>query len=218
MTSVRRQLDARFYAAAMNASESSARGASETGFWSGMFAAWCLLCAIAALAAWLVSTPFLSLHALSAAADRRDSVAMQRYVDTAAIRASLATQLAQAPDDGAPAAHWWSSLQQWFSRQTDTALLVAVDSPQGLVALLSGYGRWSVARGGQDRAQQVIGIAPRRLSLPEGTRWRLLSLSQVRITVPDRSEPTQRFELLLQREGLRWKLVDIRLPTGHDPP
>ncbi|WP_428313245.1 DUF2939 domain-containing protein [Hydrocarboniphaga sp.] len=182
----------------------------------GLVSAWVLLALTAALAAWLVSTPFLSLHALSAAADRHDDAALQRYADLPTIRASLAAQLAAAPADAAVPRHWWSGVQRWFAQQTDNAMLAAVDTPQGLVALASGYGRWSLARSGQDRAQQAIGIAPRRLSLPEGTRWRLVSLSQVRITVPDRIDPAQTIDLLLQRDGLRWRLVDIRLPATQN--
>ena len=195
------------------APSASSRIAAAPG--AGLLVGWCLLAIAAALAAWLVSTPFLSLHALSAAADRHDAAALQRYADAPAIRASLAAQLDAMPAETTASPHWWSAVQRWLSRQTDQALLVAVDTPQGLIALASGYGRWSVARGGQDRAQQAVGIAPRRLSLPDGTRWRLVSWSQVRITVPDRSDPAQSVDLLLQREGLRWKLVDIRLPTAQ---
>ena len=86
-------------------------------------------------------------------------------------------------------------------------------TPTGLAGLMEGRKVWINARDSFDRPQtSAEGEVPAREPLQDA-RYRYESLSRFTATVHDDSGKPLVF--VMQRDGMRWRLADIRLPLGE---
>jgi hypothetical protein len=173
-------------------------------------ALWFLVAVLAALLAYTAAGPYLAINAIREAVKTEDSRALAKQVDFPALRSSLKAQLNdRLVRQAGPEAQ--SSLFGAFGLRLATGLVGgAVDAmvtPSGLGALMEGRKVWN--RGS--------GIAPPSRSdtsqQPDPLRdavQRYESPSRFTATVHDDSGRPIVF--VLSRDGLRWKLSDIRLP------
>jgi len=168
---------------------------------------------VLSLGAYVVAGPYLAIRGLSQAIERQDTAALERYVDFPMLRANLKAQL----DDyvvrqlGAEAS---SSLLGGVALQLAGGLTGAgVDvlaTPAGIGAVLQGHQLWKRASG-----QTVDGDTwsrPMPARPLKDARGHFASTSRFTATVDTPEGDPVVF--VLDRQGLRWRLTDIRLPLA----
>lgn len=162
-----------------------------------------------AVAGWIAAAPWLTVHAIKDALRTEDATALARLVDFPALRASLKHQLADRLVRGAGAEVQSSALGAVGLRMATGATSLAVDAtvnPAGLAAMMEGRAVWRKI--GDDFIPPAPGGAVREpLS---DARYRYESPSRFSITTQDESGGALVF--ILSRQGLRWRLTDVRLP------
>ena len=177
-----------------------------------------LRCAIAALAlvllallAWVAAGPWMTVRGIERAIAQRDAAALTRYVDFPRLRVNLKAQL----DDRMVRAAGKYVAGNFFGAMAlamaGSASGVAVDTlatPLGIGALLQGHVLWQRAGGRTVGGDTWAATEPARPL--QGTQLRYESASRFTGTLVHANGHSTVF--VLQRQGLRWRLVDIRLP------
>ena len=166
--------------------------------------------ALALLLAYVVAGPFLAYNGIRDAVQAQDTGALARHVDFPVLRANLKAQVddyvvrragpdAQASLFGAVAVRIASGLA---GGAVDTMV-----TPAGIGALLQGRAVWHRASGGGVTGNTYEHASPGDpLREPD---YGFDSLSRFTATVEDgNGEPVT---FVLTRDGLQWKLTDIRL-------
>ncbi len=170
-----------------------------------------LLAAVLGLAAYVAAGPYLAIHGIRAALAEQDTGRMQKHVDFPALRVNLRAQVEDALARragtevasnlfGAAALSIANSL---LGRGVDTLV-----TPMGIAAVLEGRATWKRAVGetvGGDTYAPAVPADP----LKEATH-RYESLSRFTATIHDADGDPLVF--VFTRQGLRWRLTDIRLP------
>lgn len=161
------------------------------------------------LAGWVAAGPWLTVNAIKDALRNQDSTALAEQVDFPALRTSLKHQLADRLVRGAGAEVQSSALGAIGLRMATGATSLAVDAtvnPAGLAAMMEGRAIWRQV--GDDFVPPAPDSTARE-PLRDAS-YRYLSASRFSITVHDESGAPLVF--LLTRQGLRWRLTDVRLP------
>jgi len=169
------------------------------------------LLVLLALGGYVAAGPYLAIRGISEAIERQDAAALERHVDFPRLRANLKAQL----DDYVvrrAGVEMQSSLLGGIALQVAGGLTGAgVDTlvtPLGIGALLQGHQLWKRASG-----QTVDGdtwSAPMPAQPLKQARGHFESTSRFTATVDTAAgEPVV---FVLDRQGLRWRLTDIRLP------
>jgi len=170
-----------------------------------------LLAAILGLTAYVAAGPYLAIHGIRTALAEQDTGRLQKHVDFPALRVNLRAQVEdalarRAGTDvasnlfGAAALSIANSL---LGRGVDTLV-----TPMGIAAILEGRATWKRAVGetvGGDTYAPAVPADP----LKEATH-RYESLSRFTATIHDADGDPLVF--VFTRQGLRWRLTDIRLP------
>jgi hypothetical protein len=163
------------------------------------------------VAAWLAAGPWLAIRGIERAIERRDTAALERHVDFPRLRINLKAQLEDRMVRAAGGDIAASPLGAIALSMAGGATGVAVDAmatPMGVGALLQGHVLWQRASGdtrGDGLAAETEPARPLR-----NARHRYESLSRFSATV-DHADGS-RTVFVLERQGLRWRLVDVRLP------
>lgn len=167
------------------------------------------------LALQVVTGPYRTLAAIRTAIIEDDAAALARQVDFPALRASLKAQM----EDRLARRYGGDANDGLFARIAVGIAGVALDgavevmvTPLGLGALMEGREMWRGARGAFDPPTPAeSATAP--LADPE---HRFESTSRFTATVPD--DEGRPVVIVLTRQGLHWRLSDIRLPPPAEPP
>lgn len=162
-----------------------------------------------ALVAWVAAGPWLAVDAIKDALRAQDSTALAARVDFPALRTSLKHQLADRLVRRAGAEAQSSALGAIGLRMATGATSLAVDAtvnPAGLAALMEGRAIWRQV--GDDFDPPAPGSTAREPLRDAAYRYE--SPSRFTITVHD--ETGSPLVFILTRQGLRWRLTDVRLP------
>lgn len=161
------------------------------------------------LLAYVAAGPWLAIHGIRKALAEQDVGALQRHVDFPALRVNMKAQVEDyVARHGGGLAESGGLLGALGLRAGETLGALAVDTlvtPLGIGALLQGRGLWMRASG-----RTVDGDtygAPRPADPLAQARLRYETTSRFTATVPDPQGDTV---VVLQRQGLRWRLTDIR--------
>lgn len=170
---------------------------------------WLAAALLLALGAYVAAGPYLTIRAIQQAVQEDDTRALARQVDFPALRSSLKLQLDDYLVRSAGADAQGSALGQIGLRIASGVAGGAVDAmvtPVGLAAMMEGRRVW---RRVDVRAlpQSASEPAPKPL---QGAEHRYESLSRFTATVHD--DTGRPVVFVLTRDGLRWRLSDIRLP------
>jgi hypothetical protein len=164
-----------------------------------------------ALAAWVVAGPWLTVRGIERAIAERDAAALERYVDFPRLRANLKAQLddrmVRAAGDKV-AGNPFGAVALAVAGNATGVAVEALATPLGVGALLQGHTLWQRATGNTEGSGLSATALPARPL--EGARHRYASSSRFVTTVAHANGHTTEF--VLERQGLRWRLVDIRLP------
>ena len=171
-----------------------------------------LVAALIALAAYVVAGPVLAINGVRNAIKDEDTAALARHVDFPVLRGNIKAQvddylLRQAGADAQR--NVFGAIALRVAGGLAGGAVDAMLTPVGIGAVLGGRSLWHRGSGaGIDPNDSYAHIPPR--DPLEGARYRYESTSRFTATVDDRSgEPVV---FVLSRDGLRWKLTDIRLP------
>lgn len=171
-----------------------------------------LVAALIALAAYVAAGPFLAINGVRSALKEQDTAALARHVDFPALRSNLRAQvddymLRQAGPD--MQSNPFGAIALRMAGGLAGGAVDALLTPAGIGAVLSGRSLWHRGSGaGIDRNDSYAHNAPP--DPLEGALYRYESTSRFTATVDDRSGDPVVF--VLSRDGLHWKLTDIRLP------
>ncbi len=181
---------------------------------------WVAVALLIALVAYVGAGPYLTVRAIRSAVERQDAAALSKQVDFPALRASLKAQLTDrlvreaGPDIQSSAL---GAIGLSIAGGVVGGVVEAMVTPTGLGAMMEGRKVWKRVGDGFSSApapapQAADGetpapAAPRPF---DGAKYRYESLSRFTATVQDDSGRPIQF--VMTRDGLRWKLSDIRLP------
>lgn len=163
------------------------------------------------LAGWLVSGPYLTLRGLAGAIEQRDTSQLDRYVDFPMLRANLRAQLDDyvvrraGPD---VQSNLVGALLLTAGQKLSGTAVDAMVTPAGIGALMEGHTLWK--RVSNDLESNDAYAAPRAARPLQGATHRFESTS--RFTATTHTAQGAPVVFVLQRQGFRWKLVNIELP------
>ncbi|MFA0923040.1 DUF2939 domain-containing protein [Xanthomonas fragariae] len=177
------------------------------------------LLAVLLLGSYVVAGPYLAIRGISQALADRDATQLERHVDFPSLRVNLKAQL----DDyliHQAGSSMQSSLLGGFALQFASGISGAgVDTlvtPLGIGALLQGHSVWNRVIG--DTVSQDTYAAPAPARPLQGAEQRFESTR--RFTATTHTATGAPVVFVLTRQGLDWRLTDIRLPledTGNPP-
>lgn len=165
---------------------------------------------LAVLGGWF-GGPYLTVHGLSKAIEQRDTARLERYVDFPRVRVSLRAQLndylvRQAGPDLASSP--FGSLLYGLGEQLGGAAVDTMVTPAGIGAMLQGHVLW---KRGRNELQGGDAWAPPQPAQPlRDAQHRFERLDRFVVDVPrDAGQPP--LQVVLEPQGLRWKVVELRL-------
>ncbi|GAB3384240.1 DUF2939 domain-containing protein [Lysobacter fragariae] len=168
------------------------------------------------LVGYIGAGPFLTIHAIRTAVKEQDSAALSRQVDFPALRASFKLQLDNYLVRRAGPEVQSSLLGSIALRMASGASSGLVDvaaTPAGLAALMEGRNFWHRLDGRRHSDDLNIPAPPR--DPLEGAEYRFESPSRFTATVHNASGDPVIF--VLTRQGLSWRVSDVRLPMDLPP-
>lgn len=181
---------------------------------------WLAAALLVALLAYVGAGPYLTMHAIRSAVEKQDAAALSRQVDFPALRTSLKAQLTDKLVREAGPDVQTSALGSIGLTIASSLIGGSVDTmvtPTGLGALMEGRKVWKRIGDGlapsappppaEEADSTAVPATPRPF---DGAKYRYESLSRFTATVHDDSGLPIVF--VMTRDGLRWKLSDIRLP------
>ena len=169
-----------------------------------------------AIGGYVVAGPYLTIRGISNAIEQRDTGKLQRYVDFPALRVNLKAQV-----NDYVVRQAGSQMQSSLFGAVVVGVLgnvtgAGVDTlvtPLGVAALLQGDSAWKRATG--DTVGGDTWGPPSPAKPLADTHGRYESLS--RFTATTRLQDGRELVFVLSRQGLRWRLTNIILPTGQAP-
>ncbi|GAB6197022.1 DUF2939 domain-containing protein [Lysobacter xanthus] len=172
-----------------------------------------LVLAVLALAAYVAAGPFLTARSISAAIERGDMATLERNVDFGLVRGSIKAQLEdylarRLHDPGTDSR--LKALGRQVTASMTGGVVDALATPAGIGAILQGR---SVIR-------RAMGYPPERGMAPaepfdplRGAQYRYESASRFVATVQNADGVP--IDFVFTREGLRWRITDVRLPVDR---
>ena len=163
------------------------------------------------LLAWVAAGPWLAIRGIEQAIEKRDTAKLERYVDFPRLRANLKAQIDDRIVRAAGGSVAGNLLGAAALALTGNATRLAVETiatPLGIGALLQGHVLWQRASGDTRGEGLFPETEPARPLQTASHRYESLSRFSATVEHPDGS----RTVFLLERQGLRWRLVDVRLP------
>lgn len=170
-----------------------------------------LVAVLLAIAAALAAGPFLTINAIRTAVQEQDAAELSEHIDFPALRTSFRQQLDDYLARRAGPEMQGSLFGAMGLRMASSAaggLVDAMASPAGLAAVLEGRGflHRIGSFGENDRAGPPL-PPPDPL---KDAKYAFESPSRFTATILNRD--AQPVVFVLTREGLRWKVTDVRLP------
>lgn len=170
------------------------------------------LVVLLAFAGWFAAGPFLAINGIREAIKTQDTAALSDHVDFPLLRQSLRAQVEDylARRAGADLQdNPLGAIALGLANSAAGGVVDAVATPAGIGAVLEGRGLLHrISGGGIRRDDPYAHQAPP--DPLEGAKYRFESLSRFTATVTNADGDPVVF--VLYRQGMSWKLGDIRLP------
>ncbi|MBA0223425.1 DUF2939 domain-containing protein [Stenotrophomonas maltophilia] len=172
---------------------------------------------VIALAGVWFGGPYLAIHGLSKAIEQRDTAALERYVDFPRVRVSLRAQLndylvRQAGPDVASSP--FGALLYGLGDQLGGAAVDTLMTPAGIGAMLQGHVLWKRGRNELQGGDAFAATEPARPL--KNARHRFEAFDRFVVDV-DRGPGQPPLKVVLEPQGLRWKVVDVQLGMAGTP-
>lgn len=157
-----------------------------------------------------IAGPFLAMQGIRAAVEERDMAALDRHVDFPAVRRSLRLQIEDTLARRAGADGQEGLLEAIGLKAASMAASTAADavaSPAGIAAVLEGRSVVRRIAGGGSR-DAFADVEPEQLL--DDAEYGFESPSRFTATV--RNADGHPVVFVLTRQGLRWRVTDVRVP------
>ncbi len=167
---------------------------------------------VLALVGWIAAGPFLTVNAIREAVAAEDTAALQEHVDFPAVRSSLRAQVEDtvARNAGIDAErNPLGALALGLANRAAGGVVDVLATPAGIGAILQGRGVLHRLSGGGVSKDDPYAHSPPADPLRDA-KYRFESPSRFTATVLTADGDPVVF--VLTRDGLSWKLSDIRLP------
>ncbi len=168
------------------------------------------------LLGYVVAGPWLAIHGIHRAIEQRELGRLERYVDFPALRVNLRArvddQLARVTDDFGDGV--FGDVARDLLGNLGGSAIEGLVSPSGIAFLLAGRSLTRRVTGDGpdvDSEGRPAGYEPLK-----DAETRFESASRLTATTTDTAGRPMVF--VFQRQGLQWRLVDIRLPPGSSFP
>lgn len=170
--------------------------------------------AMALLLGYVIAGPWLTMRGIHAAIEQRDTSRLERYIDFLALRDSFRARIEDrlARETSALGGSIAGDLARGVFNQVAAPAVDGLVSPTGVAMLLEGR---SLARRvtGADSQTGNQGEQPASYQPLSDARTRFESASRFTATTHD-PDTGQNTVFVFERQGLRWRLTDIRLPNS----
>ncbi|HEY5850883.1 MAG TPA: DUF2939 domain-containing protein [Lysobacter sp.] len=173
-----------------------------------------LLLVLLAWLGWIAAGPFMTINAIREAIQSQDSAALAEHVDFPTLRRSLRAQVEDTLARRAGADVQDSALGAialGLANQAAGGMVDAIATPAGIGAILEGRGLLHRISGGGISEEDPYAHQPPPDPLRDAS-YRFQSPSRFTATVLTADKEPVVF--VLQRQGMHWKLADIRLPLS----
>jgi len=171
-----------------------------------------LLVLLLALGGFVVAGPYIAIHGIRNALAEQDTGKLARYVDFPTLRVNLRAQLQDRIVRAAGVqaqSSWLGSIALSLASGAAGIGVDAMVTPTGIAAILQGHSIWKRASGETANGDTYGPPRPAEpLRQVHGT-YQSLSRFTATSTVDGGSAPLM---LVFERQGILWKLIDIRLP------
>lgn len=161
---------------------------------------------------WVVAGPYLAMHGIQQALKNQDMTRLQRHVDFASLRSNLRPQiedrLSREIGQRAGPGLAGSSAAAVAGMLSDSAVDAMV-SPTGIAILLQGHALKQRATGNVQPNSGVVGEVKAYDPLANAKAGFQSPSSFVASVHNANGQPV---DFIFERQGLRWRLSDIRLP------
>lgn len=177
---------------------------------------WLVLIVVVLLvvAGWIAAGPYLTINAIRSAVQEQDAAKLSQHIDFPALRTSLKQQvddyMVRRAGTDMQASLLGSIALQLASGATD-GIVDAMATPAGLAALMEGRNFWHRLNGRRADSGNSYATAPPRDPL-EGAKYRFESPSRFTATIANADGDPVVF--VLTRQGVAWKVSDVRLPLN----
>jgi hypothetical protein len=166
---------------------------------------------------WLAAGPFIAINGIRGAVQQQDAAKLSEYVDFAAVRTSLKQQV----DDyvvrraGADVqSNLLGAIALRLASGATDGIVDAMATPAGLAAVMEGRNFWHRLGGSRSNGDDSYATAPPRDPF-EGAKYRYESPSRFTATV--RNADGEPVVFVLSRQGIAWKVTEVRLPFAPQP-
>lgn len=164
-----------------------------------------------ALGAWIAAGPFVAMHRIESALQRNDMRSLDADIDFELVRSSLRSQVedyvARQTGDGTGR---FGALGTQLAGNVTGGIVDMLATPAGIGAVLQGRAVIQRFAGLAPRAETATGPQRAPADLVRDATYRFESASRFTATV--RNADGVPIEFVFTRDGLRWRLTDIRLP------
>ena len=179
------------------------------------FAIGIVVALLVALLAWVAAGPWIAINGIRGAILAQDTAALERWVDFPALRVNLKAHvgdaIARRAGEGVQA-NPFGAIGIRIAGGIAGAAVDTLATPMGIAAILEGRNTWMRAIG---RTENGDAYGPPKTYDPfRDAKQRYESPS--RFTVATRDAQGQPLVFVLRREGLRWRLTDIRFDATGD--
>jgi hypothetical protein len=177
------------------------------------------LAAIVLVLAWVAAGPYMTIRAIQHAVQAEDAGELAEQVDFPAVRASLKAQMVdemirQAGPD--VQTNPFGAIALTMATGVVNGLVDGMVNPGGLSAVMQGRRLWKNSKESFERPPLDANGDPLPATPPskplDNAKMRYESTSRFTATIRD--EQGKPVVFVLKRDGLRWRLADIRLPLG----
>lgn len=172
---------------------------------------------LTALFAYVAAGPYLAINGIRQALAEQNAAALERHVDFAALRVNMKAHVEDyLARNGGAMAESGGLLGAIGMQVAGTMGGVAVDTmvtPLGIGALLQGHSMWKRATGQTTNGDTYGPPQPADPLREASTRFE--STSRFTATIKDQDDDPM--VAVFQRQGLRWRLTDIRFGASATP-
>lgn len=175
-----------------------------------------LIALLLLLVAYVAAGPWIAMRGIQDAIETRSTSSLSRYIDFEKLRPNVQSQI-----EGVIAAQIANRGGMLGSAAAGAANVVAskavegMVSPTGIAVLLEGDALTKRASGDMKPGSGVISGGPKSLQAFKNANTRYVSVNEFQATVDVNDDAVVDF--VFEREGFKWKLVNIRMPHKKSP-
>lgn len=163
---------------------------------------------------YLCASPYIMLNNLKRAINENNSAGISRYIDFASVRENLKQQVSRYMNKQAIYSEneGTEGLGQMFALVMVDKITDIIVTPENLTLMMQGKKTsFNLVNQIHTKSNQINEPASHKVAENYSTKY--LSMNQFEVTI-ETQEKYKQVKLILERDGLTWKIVKVYLPIG----